>query len=1255
MQAFDAASGLTPAGSIASKYSGADKVQEFWLAVGDMDGDSLYSTYTGNCYQGKDLYPSGLVHAPPHWSEDEHNSSHADAEFKTTLKTEQGEKHTSETGYGGSAKLGLEFAHIGYSSTYEFEKSVANENEVLTAIIDSVGSATCSPFSCGDDAYFEAVGYNMCPRWCFEYKDDETGTPITVCTPRPADECEANKANIDYWYGTLRAKYPDSWVPVGMNLARSKPAEQSSTAYDGVASRAVDGNTDGDYANGSVTFAQEGTNPWWQVDLGTAPTIHAVQLWNRTDGAPEVPARLSDFYVFVSKDPFTSTLPDDTVAQPGVWHYHHQEASGQLTTITFNELLDPSGNAPEGSEQVQGRYVRVQLAGGYRNPLSLAEVQVWGALRDVDQWPTEKPVPDPDGEIFTIKLRDGSQQVVDGQHVYSWQGAKLGVNPGGAATWSTAQDQTWEQATEWSTAATSKLGLELVFIGGDYVMTSKEVKSRIMQWSKETEFAGAVGPVHADEDSYNYAPYVWLQQATSSAGTEQAFLVVDYWVPSLGLAALAADTTQAGPLVGLTPRAPRIDSPTHPGPNDWYAANTATFNWKQPNSDNAKVIGYRWHLDGLSDTIPAPFSQGRIKTESYENLADGIWYLHVRALGDNGQWSETAHQAIRVDVEAPQVELSLDPPLPTGHDDWYRTPVTATVAATDGFGSGVTALKVSTDGAAWQPYTGPWRFEADTAGTTVWARATDGAGHTSEPVSTTFKIDQTPPTSKVPAGGPMPGAWIAEVMTDTLGNDHLVLAGVIDDAHAGRAGLDLRAKGLDWMSANSTSAGDLQFDAPGVEVHWVYTATNELGRGNHTFYGQAHDRAGNVEDTYELARVVWFPKSAPDLVGSDMTVSPAVARPGDEVAFVIAARNGGYQEAWVQVSDKLPAGLSPVMDGLGNDVTYDPVTNTITWPSRLLWPGEWVRLRFWAQVDGGAGAATLENQATARAFWPNSGDLPEAERQRFDDRERTVNLSATLTVAPGLAAGTDVTAPWASLEVLSGQAVSQREVQLAIQAPSDASRMYLREWTLSPDTGAWTVVRNSGWLAYSRTHTWTLSPGNGVKYLGVWVADEAGNVSILDEHSLAFTNLVGGSQSLADGQRAQYRFEVRQDAFAGAYVAALGGDPDLYVWMPRHAFRPSHFSNGTGTVDEVSGWVQEPGICLLEVAAVGDSRYELRLREFDALEAGDQAQGTMLSLAEKARPMHPLTVSDPLSAGPVKPPASGGGIEIYLPLAFRKG
>ncbi len=72
----------------------------------------------------------------------------------------------------------------------------------------------------------------------------------------------------------------------GQNVARGGKATQSNTAYGGAASRAIDGNTSGNYGNGGQTHTQENTsNPWWQVDLGAEYPISSIVIYNRTDGS----------------------------------------------------------------------------------------------------------------------------------------------------------------------------------------------------------------------------------------------------------------------------------------------------------------------------------------------------------------------------------------------------------------------------------------------------------------------------------------------------------------------------------------------------------------------------------------------------------------------------------------------------------------------------------------------------------------------------------------------------------------------------------------------------------------------------------------------------------------------------------------------------------------------------------------------------------------------------------------------------------
>lgn len=161
-----------------------------------------------------------------------------------------------------------------------------------------------------------------------------------ACT---ADTCQS---------GTCTGKTPTTCIAT-RNLALSGTASQSSTlsnSYNPIASKAIDGNTNGDFTGASVTHTNSEAQAWWQVDLGAVKNIASVKLYNRTDCCAD---RLSNFDVLISTD--------------GNW------ASPSTFKSYVPGQAPPQLSVPAG---VAGRYVRVQLRG--TNPLSLAEVQVFG-------------------------------------------------------------------------------------------------------------------------------------------------------------------------------------------------------------------------------------------------------------------------------------------------------------------------------------------------------------------------------------------------------------------------------------------------------------------------------------------------------------------------------------------------------------------------------------------------------------------------------------------------------------------------------------------------------------------------------------------------------------------------------------------------------------------------------------------------------------------------------------------------------------
>ena len=153
----------------------------------------------------------------------------------------------------------------------------------------------------------------------------------------------------------VKAIEPSVAAVAGENIAAHKPASQSSIAYGGDASRAVDGNRDNAWNNRSVTHTDFQDHSWWKVDLEKEESVGTVCIYNRGDG--NVANRLSNFdVILLDKD--------------------GKEAARQH--------VDSLNNQPTVDVQFTGvnaRYVKIELNKS-KTPLSLAEVEVYRSVKE---------------------------------------------------------------------------------------------------------------------------------------------------------------------------------------------------------------------------------------------------------------------------------------------------------------------------------------------------------------------------------------------------------------------------------------------------------------------------------------------------------------------------------------------------------------------------------------------------------------------------------------------------------------------------------------------------------------------------------------------------------------------------------------------------------------------------------------------------------------------------------------------------------
>ena len=152
----------------------------------------------------------------------------------------------------------------------------------------------------------------------------------------------------------VKATEPSVAAVSGENIAAHKSASQSSIAYGGDASRAVDGNRDNAWSHRSVTHTDFQDHSWWKVDLEKEESVGTVRIYNRGDG--DVANRLSNFdVILLDKD--------------------GNEAARQH--------VDSLNNQPTVDVQFSGvdaRYVKIELNKS-KTPLSLAEVEVYRSAK----------------------------------------------------------------------------------------------------------------------------------------------------------------------------------------------------------------------------------------------------------------------------------------------------------------------------------------------------------------------------------------------------------------------------------------------------------------------------------------------------------------------------------------------------------------------------------------------------------------------------------------------------------------------------------------------------------------------------------------------------------------------------------------------------------------------------------------------------------------------------------------------------------
>ena len=216
------------------------------------------------------------------------------------------------------------------------------------------------------------------------------------------------------------------------------------------------------------------------------------------------------------------------------------------------------------------------------------------------------------------------------------------------------------------------------------------------------------------------------------------------------------------------PAAPGISSTSHPDQSAWSRNSGLSASWGAP-ADASGIQGYAVVADGTATTVPGTTTALQTTAAWSRTVADGVTWLHVRAVDKAGNWGATAHYRFQVDTTAPTVSVEA-----SSHPDpaqWYGPDLAATLTpgpdtsgvekyvvviddkpATEPTGSGQTSATVTATqpNGAWYLHVGP----------------VDRAGNVGAAVHRGFNVDAEAPAAPAVTSATHPDPASAYPSTD---------------------------------------------------------------------------------------------------------------------------------------------------------------------------------------------------------------------------------------------------------------------------------------------------------------------------------------------------------------------------------------------------------------------------------------------------------------------------------------------------------
>lgn len=257
-----------------------------------------------------------------------------------------------------------------------------------------------------------------------------------------------------------------------------------------------------------------------------------------------------------------------------------------------------------------------------------------------------------------------------------------------------------------------------------------------------------------------------------------------------------------------------------PPTNTWTNDNTITVTWSGARDDRNFVKGYSIQWSNSWDTLPDKTVDTTMTSTTSPGLADGTWYLHIRAVDTYNNWVAYAFHIgpFYIDTNGPDPPTIWNTPPGVGNDNSpsFMWSIPEDLSGCDGYSYSVDSSPAESVVTSSNEVTLPTLSDGVH---TFYVRAVDIVGNWGLPSAFTFTVDTSVPEVTI----------IAPVDESKLYTSTVVISWEGSDETSGIETYAIQIDGGEWVDMGSLTS---------------YEAVN-LNNSYHTVNVRAVDKAGN--------------------------------------------------------------------------------------------------------------------------------------------------------------------------------------------------------------------------------------------------------------------------------------------------------------------------------------------------------------------------------------------------------------------------